>query len=298
MRFFSFRKFMVLFAIMGVASFSVAAASSAPEEGPAGEISYGQNAAAGHYADINGIKFYYETYGDGAPLILIHGNGGSIASLAAQIAFFSRTYKVIVADSRGHGKSGLGDQPLTYSQMMEDWNVLLDFLNIQQASIFGWSDGGILGLLLAIDHPDKVAKMAIMGANLRPDDTAVHGWVKPILAQAEQDVEAQIAGKDTSRNWALQKQLLALLKTQPDIKVESLHKIMAPVLVMAGDRDVIRGEHTLEIFNNIEKSQLAILPGNTHFAPVTDAKKFNAILNDFFETPFSMPTTQAIMEQH
>ncbi|WP_339863578.1 alpha/beta hydrolase [Paremcibacter congregatus] len=163
MRFFSFGKFMVLFAVMGVASFSVAAASSAPEEGPAGEISYGQNAASGHYADINGIKFYYETYGDGAPLILIHGNGGSIASLAAQIAFFSRTYKVIVADSRGHGKSGLGDQPLTYRQMMEDWNVLLDLLNIQQAPIFGWSDGGILGLLLAINHPDKVAKLALWG---------------------------------------------------------------------------------------------------------------------------------------
>lgn len=297
MQYFSLLKFVVVMALVGAPGFSAAADNASPNAS-AKEIVYGQNAAVGHYADINGIKFYYEIYGEGAPLLLIHGNGGSIAAMAEQIAFFSKKYKVIVADSRGHGKSGLGDQPLTYRQMMEDWNGLLDLLNIQQATIFGWSDGGILGLLLAINHPEKVAKMAIMGANLRPDDTAIHEWVKPILAQAEQDVAARLAEKDMSQNWAIQKQLLALLKTQPNIKVESLHQIKVPVLVMAGDRDVIKGAHSLEIFHNIEKSQLAILPGNTHFAPVTDAKKFNAILNDFFTVPFSMPTTQAIMEQH
>lgn len=261
------------------------------------DIPYGQNSAKGHYAKVNGIKLYYEIYGSGEPLVLIHGNGDSIAGLKAQIQYFTKQYKVIVADSRGHGNSGLGTDQLNYIQMMEDWNALLDHLKVKQANIFGWSDGGILGLLLAINHPDKVGKLAIMGANLRPDETAVQPWVTPILADVKHQVNDMIAKKDKSQNWALQAQLLALLQTQPDIALESLHKIKIPVLVIAGDRDVIRGEHTLEIFQNLENSQLAILPGHTHFAPANDPVAFNELLDNFFDKPFTMPTTKAIMEE-
>jgi len=259
---------------------------------------YGHNAKAGKYAHINGIKFYYETYGTGDPLVLIHGNGDNIAGMAAQIDYFSGKYRVIVADSRGHGNSGMGEGPLNYAQMMEDWNSLLNQLKITNANIFGWSDGGIIGLLLAIKHPDKVGKLAIMGANLRPDGTAIQAWVKPLLNRAVKHVDDMSAKQDTSENWATQRQLLNLLITQPHIDVTSLHQIKAPVLVMAGDRDVIKLEHTVEIFQNIKKSNLAILPGNTHFAPANTPDKLNNLLNDFFTKPFTMPTTEAIMEPH
>jgi len=278
--------------ILSIIFVGMVSASFASDEG----VPYGNNPQAGHYAQVNGIKIYYEIYGKGEPLVLIHGNSDSIAGMAAQIAHFSPKYKVIVADSRGHGKSGLGTDHLNYPQMLEDWNGLLDYLKVKQARLFGWSDGGILGLLMAIKHPDKVSRLAIMGANLRPDETAVQPWAKPMLAEAVRQVDAMIAKKDTSENWDIQRQLLDLIMTQPNIAVKDLHKINIPVLVMAGDRDVIREEHTIEIFQNLKKAHLAILPGHTHFAPATDPEMFNRLLDDFFEKPFTMPTTKEIME--
>ncbi len=145
------------------------------------EIPYGNNPQTGHYASVNGIEMYYETYGSGDPLLVIHGNGQSIADMHFQIAHFSRDYKVIVSDSRAHGKSGRGEGTLTYMQMLEDYNALLGQLNITGADVFGWSDGGILALLLAIHHPDKVNKLAVMGANLRPGQSAIEAWVPGLL---------------------------------------------------------------------------------------------------------------------
>jgi len=257
---------------------------------------YGNNTNAGQFAEVNGIKLYYEIYGSGDPMVLIHGNRQNIAALKEQIRHFATDYKVIVADSRGHGQSGLETNHLTYVQMMEDWNSLLEHLQISNTNIFGWSDGGILGLLLAIHHPEKVKKMAIMGANLRPDETAVYSWTKPILQQDLSNTIEMIAKKDSSKDWNKRKQLLNLLMTQPNIETKSLHSIQAPVLVVAGDRDVIKEEHTLEIFQNINNSHLAILPGNTHFAPVTHPQLFNTMLSTFFDKPFTKPTTKAFIE--
>lgn len=260
------------------------------------KILYGQNAAAGNYATINGIKLYYETYGQGEPLLLIHGNGGSIANLKAQIAYFSKKYKVIVADSRGHGKSDLGTEPLSYKQIMEDLNGLLDHLGVSKTALFGWSDGGILGLLLALNHPEKVGKMAIMAANLQPGLPAFDPWLIAYMEKENQQIDDMIAEKDTTKDWPLQKQLLNLLQTQPNIKTQSLARITSPVLVMAGDRDLIRIEHTIEIFQNLKNSQLVILPHQTHFASMTDPVTFNALLDDFFGNPFTKPSSKDFIQ--
>ena len=266
-------------------------------EAQADLIPYGDNPAAGHYADVNGIAMYYETYGSGSPLLVIHGNGQSISAVKFQIEHFARKYHVIAADSRGHGKSGLGTDHLEYVQMMEDYNSLLDQLNITGANVIGWSDGGILSLLLAIHHPDKVNKMAIMGANLRPDETAVNSWTHELLEPFSKTVDQMISDKDTSTDWPLNRQLLDLLMTQPDIPLESLHRITSPVLVMAGDKDIIRTQHTVEIFENLEKAHLAILPGQTHWAPATDPDTFNALVDRFFDTPYTRPESRDILDR-
>ena len=101
-------------------------------------------------------------------MLLIHGNGDDIAALGYQIKFFSEKYHVIAADSRGHGKSEMGPGRLAYEQMAEDANALLEKLGLKRVYVLGWSDGGIIGLLLAMNLPDKVAKLAIMGANVNP----------------------------------------------------------------------------------------------------------------------------------
>jgi pimeloyl-ACP methyl ester carboxylesterase len=263
--------------------------------GPAAAPDWGDNPAAGHVAHVNGIDMYYETYGQGPPLLLIHGNGDSIAAMAHQIPYFAKHYRVIAADSRGHGKSSLGTGKLTYVQMMEDYNSLLDELGVKNAFLIGWSDGGILTLLLAIHHPDKVGKAAVMGANLRPDADAVNDWVPGLLQPFSDFVDARIASHDTNENWALQRALLDLLQDQPHISDAELNTIKVPVLVMAGDKDIIRAEHTLEIFRNIPKAQMAILPGQTHWVPADDAGEFNAMVYRFFSTPFTRPTSEAIL---
>jgi len=114
---------------------------------------YGKNKEAGKYYNIRGFKMYAETYGSGQPLLIIHGNGGSINNFLYQIPYFSKKYKVIVADSRAQGNSTDEADSLSYEMMADDYAALLDQMKIESAFVIGWSDGGINGLLLAIRHP-------------------------------------------------------------------------------------------------------------------------------------------------
>jgi pimeloyl-ACP methyl ester carboxylesterase len=134
---------------------------------------YGNNKATGKYYNIRGIKMYCEIYGEGKPLLMIHGNGGSINAFENNIPYFAKKYEVIVADSRSQGKSIDNNDSLTYEMMADDEAALLDKLHIDSAYVLGWSDGAIVTLLLAMRHPEKVIKLASTGANLWPDSTAL-----------------------------------------------------------------------------------------------------------------------------
>ncbi len=250
---------------------------------------YGSNDAVGKYASINGAKIYYEEYGAGAPMFLIHGNGGDIKSMENQIDYFKSKYRVIVADSRGHGKSELNTDSLTYVQTANDWAQLATHLQVDSLYIIGWSDGGIVGLLLGIHHPEKVKKLVTMGANLRPDTTAVYPWAVNWVQETKLMVEAKVKDNDKAQNWSLMLQHMNLLGNQPEISHSELSSISAPVLIVAGDKDIIREEHSVEIYQNIRKAQLCILPGETHFTPGTNPKLFNQIANDFIAKPFKRP---------
>ena len=117
-------------------------------------IPYGNNPSAGKFYDINGFKMYTEVYGSGPPLLMIHGNGGSMSSFAQNVPYFATHYKVILADSRSQGKSLDPNHPLTFEMMADDFASLLDAMHIDSAYVIGWSDGGINALLLAIRHPE------------------------------------------------------------------------------------------------------------------------------------------------
>jgi pimeloyl-ACP methyl ester carboxylesterase len=260
------------------------------------KINYGNNAKAGKFADVNGIKLYYEEYGNGAPMIMIHGNGGSIHDMGYQIEHFSRSYRVIAADSRCHGRSGTGDGRLTYEQMADDWAALMTYLKIDSAYIIGWSDGGILGLLLANHHPAKVKKLAAMGANLQPDTSAVYGWAVNMVHRADKTVDSMIVRNDTTAPWAVLKKHLDLLGNQPHIPLSDLKKIYAPTLVLSGDKDVITLEHTCQIFENIPKAHLCIFPGATHLIPVEDPVTFNRAVEKFFSSAYTRPDTRVLLE--
>jgi len=244
-------------------------------------IKYGSNNAAGNYKRINGINMYYETYGSGKPLIFLHGNGGSIYSSRAKIDYFKQFFKVIAIDSRGHGKSvDTTTKMLTYTQMANDIKVLLDSLGIDSAYISGQSDGGILGLLIAINYPSKISKLAAFGANLFPGKKAIVDEIENIVRDTLR------VTKDFNR-----RRLYSLLEYQPNITEKELKTIKCPVLIMSGDRDVIRLEHSIKIFYNIENSNFFVMPGATHFGSYEKPELFNLVLLDFFNKPFSKIST-------
>ncbi len=138
----------------------------------ASDPSYGANTEAGNYLKVNGINLYYEVYGEGEPLVLIHGSGQSIADMAHQIRHFSTDYQVVVADSRAHGRSGMADEQMTYKIMAQDWVALINHLKLPPVRLVGWSDGGNISLEIASTHPSSVDRVAVMGANLSPDRSA------------------------------------------------------------------------------------------------------------------------------
>lgn len=244
---------------------------------------YGKNKTAGKYYDIRGFKMYAEVYGQGQPLLFIHGNGASISSFTKQIPYFAKKYKVIIADSRAQGKSADKGDSLSYEMMADDYAALLDAMKIDSAYVVGWSDGGINGLLMAIRHPEKVKKLAITGANLRPDTTAVPKEVWDMVTP-EYTALKNKANKNEMEMGGYK--LLRLLVENPHIPDADLQKINCPTLVIGGDHDVIKEEHTMEIFKNIPKAYLWILPNSGHSTPVVYAGEFNSKVDAFFKSPY------------
>ena len=246
---------------------------------------YGNNPINGGYKKINGINLYYEIYGNGKPLVLLHGNGGSIRGQSGRIEYFKKYFRVIAIDSRTHGKSvDPSDNPLTYEQMANDIKVLLDSLQIDSAYIWGQSDGGILGLLIAINYPDKVTKLATFGANIFPGEKAVFDEISKMVLDTL---------KSTRDNYT--KKLYSLMAFQPHITERQLSRIKCSVLIMTGDRDAVRLEHSIKIFQNIPNSNLFVMPGATHFGSYQKPDLFNMVLFDFFNSPFSKISTVDIL---
>ena len=243
---------------------------------------YGNNPKAGHYANVRGFKMYYEIYGKGEPLLLIHGNGGSINNFSGQIPYFAKNYQVIVVDSRAQGKSVDTGDSLSYEMMAEDFNGLLDELHIKSCNVIGWSDGGNNGLLLAIHHPDKVKKLVVTGANIwidsrafPPDMLEIPDMLLDSLSKLPQTAEV----KNAIKVWKLVYQ-------EPNITLPQLNSIKCQTLVIGGDHDIILPSHTVQIADNIPKSNLWILPNSGHSTLINYKNQFNNTVDNFLKTPY------------
>lgn len=244
-------------------------------------IHYGSNAAAGHTFVHDGVTLYYETYGAGQPLLLVHGNGGSIGNFAAQIQYFSTHYLVIAMDSREQGKSGSSSAPLKYEVMTDDVAALLDHLHTPPVDVLGWSDGGIEALLLGIRHPEKVRMIASMAANLYPE-----GAHPDVIALAHMMIDSMPKGDQQTPADKRELKVSELLLTEPHIKMEALQAIKAPTLILASDHDVILDQHTLDMYHHIPNAELCIFPNATHMVPFDDPEHFDAVVDHFFQTPY------------
>lgn len=242
---------------------------------------YGANKAASGTFVHDGVTFYYETYGQGEPLLLVHGNGSSLGLMARQIAFFRTHRQVIAMDSRDQGRSGESAGPITYEMMADDLAALLDHLKIQKADVLGWSDGGIEALLMGLRHPDKVGKLVAMAANLNPQ--AIYPETQKFVDDYRAAIPADAAKTPEGRRSL---KMLNLLANEPHIDPAELAKVTAPTLILSGDHDMIQLQHTVEIYEHLPNANLAVFPNATHAIPVDDPKLFNETADRFLTTPF------------
>jgi len=255
------------------------------------QTNYGANAEVGKYAAVNNIKVYYEVYGAGEPLLLLHGNGGSIQDFVFQIPELSKHFKVIAADSRAQGKSTDSNQEITYALMASDMSGLITQLHLGSVYVLGWSDGGNIGLELALAHPQQVKKLVTFGANYThvsyaapPDKVAMAAddprllRVAPVLKRYKEQAN-QLSPE-------VKRKLSDLSVKYPSLTLEQLQQIKVPVLVAVGDRDLIKIDQTIALFAYLPHSQLLIVPGASHMVPLEQPELVNNEVTKFLSTPY------------
>ncbi|GAA3940860.1 hypothetical protein GCM10022406_26030 [Hymenobacter algoricola] len=252
-----------------------------PQPAPPDSHHYGDSAAAGHYVPVRGARLYYEEYGQGAPLLLLHGNGQSVAAFERQLAPLARHFRVIAVDTRAQGKSrDFTTGPLSYDLFAADAWQLLQALHLERASVLGWSDGANTALQLALAHPAAVDRLVLMAPNLFPTEQAL---APGVLAGLREQLLSLPARPDTSARQ--QARLVQLLLEEPRLSFTELAAITAPTLVLAGQYDLIRETHTRAIARHIRGARLAIFPGASHNAPQEIPALFNQTVLDFLLTP-------------
>ncbi|WP_156109432.1 alpha/beta fold hydrolase [Hymenobacter sp. APR13] len=238
---------------------------------------YGDNTRRGRYATVNGVRLYYELYGAGEPLLLLHGNNMSINSFSQQIPALAKSYQVIALDSRGQGNSQADTTRLTYELFADDAAALLQVLGVDSARVLGWSDGGNIGLLLAMRHPGKVRQLASMAAVLYNNDQSIS---PKLNAQLRRQL-TEMKGRGVTEA-DMEYRLKNLLLTEPHIAPDALAQINVPVLVMAGENDIVRREHTDLIAARLPRATLKIFRKAGHDAPTEVPAEFNQAVLEFF----------------
>ncbi|WP_313089975.1 alpha/beta fold hydrolase [Chryseobacterium flavum] len=236
---------------------------------------YGRNIFTGNILKLKDAELYYEVYGEGEPLILLHGNSGSIKDFYQQIPVFSKQYKVIALDTRGQGRSlDSSKKDYTYTLFADDVKAVADHLKIDKINIAGWSDGGNTGLEFALKYPDNLHKLIIIGANAFP------GGVEEKITNTFINQMTRLKQLNVPESFN-ERRLLKIMLTEPRISQKDLNKIKSTVLVIAGDRDVIKKEHTEFIAKQLPFAKLKIYKDASHMIPFEKADQLNADIMDF-----------------
>lgn len=232
--------------------------------------------------------------GSGKPLVLLHGNGESLEYFKSQIRYFSRSYRVIAVDTRGHGGSERGSAPFTLKQFAKDLKALLDTMGIRKISLLGFSDGGNIALIFALKYPDSVERLILNGANLNPFGMKASALI-PIAFEYAAAVVKASGGSDALRHMTggedrkisaqkreavRKKELFGLMIREPWIRPKHLQEISCPTLVIAGTKDMIRTSHTRLIAKRIRSTRLVLLRGD-HFIAAGRSRAFNRAVERF-----------------
>jgi pimeloyl-ACP methyl ester carboxylesterase len=234
------------------------------------------NSIPWHWARIHGHRIYYTERGEGPTLVLLHGGGDSGEhSFVHQLDVFSERHHIVAPDQVGQGHTPEVSGPLSYTGMMEDTAALFKLLKLKHADVVGFSDGGILGLMLAIRHPELVRRLVVSGVNIAPEGLNA------------EDLE-ELRATQIPKPKTIDEKLAHLWLTSPtdsELSVALLAKITQPVLVISGDRDAITLEHTLTIFHALPSAELCVLPGTDHATFSGRAEWLNPIISAFLDRP-------------
>ncbi len=227
-----------------------------------------------HWANIHGHRIYYAVRGTGPTLVLLHGGGDSGEhSFVRQLDVFSEHHRIVAPDQVGQGRTPDVSGPLSYTSMMQDTAALLRQLKLQHTDVIGFSDGGILALMLAIQHPELVRRLIISGVNIAPEGLTAENLEN--LRAGQTDVPTTIDEK-LAKLWLTS-------PTEAELSVPLLSKITQPVLLISGDRDAITLEHTLQIFHALPTAELCVLPGTDHATFSGRSEWLNPIISAFLD---------------
>jgi pimeloyl-ACP methyl ester carboxylesterase len=219
------------------------------------------------YAAVNGLDMYYEIHGEGPPLLLLHGGAGWIPD--EWIPLFTGRYRVVAPEQMGHGRTAdHPDRGFHYHDMAEDTIELMRHLEIGQAVVVGYSDGGIIGLDMAIHHPERVVKLAVTGANARVDgytaEAQEHARTFDPAHEPVDDGYGRLS-PDGPAHWpSFLTRLKAMWTTEPALTDDELRRIPAPTLLVIGDRDIVTPEHAVEMWRAIPDARLCVVPDAEH----------------------------------
>lgn len=221
------------------------------------------------YATVNSLNMYFEAHGEGAPLLLLHGGSGTAEYFSEAVPYFADQFRVIVVELMGHGRTGDDvDRSFHYHDMAEDVVEFMRVLGIESASILGYSDGGIVGLDMAIHHPDLVSKLAVTGANSRVDGYTAEAQESARTFVADEAPVSEAYARlspDGADHWPVfLGRLQRMWVVEPSFTAAQLRSIGIPTLLIVGDADIVTPEHAVEMFRTIPGAQLCVVPNAGH----------------------------------
>jgi len=237
------------------------------------------------FAPVNGIRVWYAEFGRGEPVLLLHGGLANSNYWGNQVPALAESYRVIVVDSRGHGRSTHDERPYGYDLMASDVLGLMDFLKLPKAAVVGWSDGAILGLDIAIHHPERLSKLFAFAANSDPSgvaDIAQSTVFNAYIARAEKEYQVLSPTPDQYKSFV--DQISKMWETEPHFTAEQLRVIRVPTWIVDADHDeAIKRENTEFMANEIPDAGLLLQPQVSHFSFLQDPRQFTGDVLHFME---------------
>ncbi|MEU9155352.1 alpha/beta hydrolase [Streptomyces sp. NPDC048417] len=255
----------------------------------------------GSYLSVSGLRTYYETHGSGEPVVLLHGGMSTAESWGPQTEALSRHYEVFVPERRGHGRTPDVEGRIDYPIMAEDTMAFMDAVGLPPAHLVGWSDGAVVGALVALRRPELVRKLVLIGQyftadGLRPEGRALFEAAEA-LAGMFRDTYAAVSPDGADHFPVVFGKMLRMWQEDPGLGTEQLSGIKAPTLVMQGDDDMVAVEHSAAVAKAVPGAQLAVVPGTSHALPVEKPDLVNRLILDFlaaWQPPKFLPLRPAV----